>query len=75
MEDTFDYNNEDEGDMAQLHSIHLHQNAIAAVQRLLNTGPSKMHCDECGEDIPEPRRIAVQGCKTCIHCQEKIERM
>ena len=22
-------------------------------------------CQECGEEIPEPRRAAVPGCKTC----------
>lgn len=31
-------------------------------------------CEDCGDDIPEARRLAVQGVSTCIFCQEKRER-
>ena len=30
---------------------------------------SLSHCIECGDEIPEKRRAAVAGVKTCIHCQ------
>ncbi|MER1978372.1 TraR/DksA family transcriptional regulator [Pseudocitrobacter faecalis] len=30
-------------------------------------------CEECGEDIPPPRRTAVPGCQTCAKCQSVIE--
>lgn len=46
--------------------------AIAA-HRLNRNAASAEHCEECGEDIPEPRRAAVPGCKTCSSCQEEIE--
>ncbi|HDR2365988.1 TPA: TraR/DksA C4-type zinc finger protein, partial [Enterobacter asburiae] len=31
------------------------------------------HCEECDEPIPEPRRAAVPGCKTCAECHGVIE--
>ena len=70
----FEYNNEEEAEMAQLHSIHIHLNAIEEVRKKLGTGPSLSHCEECGEEIPEARRIAIKGCKLCISCQEYEER-
>jgi phage/conjugal plasmid C-4 type zinc finger TraR family protein len=33
------------------------------------TGVSEPHCVECGEDIPEARRRALPGVRTCIACQ------
>ena len=32
-------------------------------------GESAEHCDECGEAIPELRREALPGVKTCVACQ------
>lgn len=26
-------------------------------------------CEDCGSAIPEKRRLAIQGVKTCIDCQ------
>lgn len=46
--------------------------AIAA-HRINRNAVSAKHCESCGEDIPEPRRVAVPGCKTCASCQEEIE--
>jgi RNA polymerase-binding transcription factor DksA len=28
-----------------------------------------LFCDECGEDIPEARRRALPGARTCVACQ------
>lgn len=33
---------------------------------------SATHC-ECGEGIPEPRRVALPGVQTCIDCQTAAE--
>lgn len=30
---------------------------------------SETHCVECGEEIPERRREAVSGVRTCVSCQ------
>ncbi|EPN6724188.1 TraR/DksA C4-type zinc finger protein [Pseudomonas putida] len=31
-------------------------------------------CVGCGGSIPEPRRLAVQGCQRCIECQGYFEK-
>jgi phage/conjugal plasmid C-4 type zinc finger TraR family protein len=31
-------------------------------------------CEECGDEIPGPRRQALPGVRTCLPCQEEIER-
>ncbi|ELX1420918.1 TraR/DksA family transcriptional regulator [Escherichia coli] len=50
----------------------MREQAIAA-HRLNHNTVSAKHCESCGEDIPEPRRVAVPGCKTCSDCQRLIE--
>jgi len=30
---------------------------------------SETHCVECGDEIPERRREAIQGVRTCVACQ------
>jgi RNA polymerase-binding transcription factor DksA len=73
----FEYNNEEEAEMAQIHSIHLHMNAVANVQRQLEKQrqqASAEECVECGETIPEARRLAVPGVQLCIYCKSKSER-
>jgi phage/conjugal plasmid C-4 type zinc finger TraR family protein len=32
-------------------------------------GESETHCTECGEEIPEGRRRALPGARTCVACQ------
>ena len=73
-ENDFEYNNEEEAEMAQLHSIHLHLNAIEKVRQSMPKGPSLTHCEECGDEIPKARQEAVKGVTMCIHCQELSER-
>lgn len=34
-------------------------------------GESLTECAECGEPIPEARRVALPGVKICIDCQEE----
>lgn len=31
--------------------------------------------DTCGEPIPELRRSLVKGCKYCVHCQSKHDKI
>jgi RNA polymerase-binding transcription factor DksA len=75
--ENFEYNNEEEAEMAQLHSIHLHLNAVSSVQQKLAAQakePSLENCEECGEEIAQARRLAVPGVKLCIYCKEISER-
>ncbi|WP_299809160.1 DksA/TraR family C4-type zinc finger protein [uncultured Shewanella sp.] len=47
--------------------------AVAAARSRLVGGKSLLHCEECGEEIPEARRMAVPGVRLCIHCQNEID--
>ena len=74
--DDYQYNNEEEAEMAQLHSIHLHMNAISDVQRKLAKQaeqPSAEECVECGDEIPKARQKAIPGVQLCTYCQEHEE--
>lgn len=76
-EDDFQYNNEEEADMAQLHAIHIHMNAVRDVQRVLEQQSlvaAAEECVDCGEEIPPQRRAAVRGVQRCTHCQAVFER-
>jgi phage/conjugal plasmid C-4 type zinc finger TraR family protein len=68
------HSNIEEAEMGQLQALHLNFNAIDAVRARLKHGPSATECADCGEDIPENRRLAVQGCDTCIYCQTLKEK-
>lgn len=73
----FTYNNEEEAEMGQLHAIHLNLNAVADVQRRLQEQalqPSLTECEDCGDDIPQARRLAIKGCIRCVWCQELAEK-
>ena len=76
-DDDFQYSNEAEEEMAQLHSIHVHMNAVANVRRKLEKlaeKPSAEICEECGDDIPVARQEAMPGVQHCVYCQDYLER-
>ena len=64
-------------DRAQEREAELRQDAIDRVLRSAHelSGESALHCESCGLEIPEKRRIAVPGVKTCVECQNDIERL
>jgi len=69
--------NLEESDQAQLHSIHLNMNALAEHRRRLAKQaelPSAELCEDCGESIPEQRRVMIPGCQCCVSCQSIRER-
>ncbi len=43
--------------------------AVGAARSRLPKGASAEWCDECGEPIPEKRRAALPGVRTCVACQ------
>ena len=43
--------------------------AVTAARAGLPVGESETHCVACGEAIPERRRVAVPGVRTCVACQ------
>ena len=48
--------------------------AIARARSHLRHGESAEFCEECGEPIPERRRLAIAGVKLCIDCQTAHDR-
>lgn len=45
--------------------------AVKHARSALPTGESASICIECGEEIPERRRLAIPGVKTCVLCQSE----
>ncbi len=43
--------------------------AVKAARSRIPRGESAEYCDECGEEIPEKRRAALPGIRTCVACQ------
>ncbi|HAJ6812200.1 TraR/DksA family transcriptional regulator [Escherichia coli] len=51
----------------------LQRNFALSKHRRTGNLVSAEFCEECGEDIPAPRRAAVPGCQMCAECQGVIE--
>jgi phage/conjugal plasmid C-4 type zinc finger TraR family protein len=45
--------------------------AVSIARARMPSGESAQYCEDCGEDIPERRRLALPGTRTCIACQSK----
>jgi phage/conjugal plasmid C-4 type zinc finger TraR family protein len=43
--------------------------AISGARARMPVGESETHCVECGDAIPEGRRKALPGVRTCVTCQ------
>jgi len=50
------------------------EEAVELARSRMPRGESLTHCEECGESIPEARRLAVPGVRRCIECQEENDR-
>jgi phage/conjugal plasmid C-4 type zinc finger TraR family protein len=46
------------------------KDAINRAKSQLPSGPSLLRCADCGNNIPEARRVAIAGVQLCIACQE-----
>ncbi|MGK3555707.1 TraR/DksA family transcriptional regulator [Klebsiella oxytoca] len=44
-----------------------------AAMRINHNAVSATHCCDCGDDIPELRRLKVPGCQRCADCQGDFE--
>lgn len=40
----------------------------------LPAGDGETHCVECGEEIPQARRLAMPGARFCVACQSELDR-
>lgn len=43
--------------------------AVKRARADMPVGEAAKYCAECGEDIPEARRQALPGIRTCVACQ------
>ena len=45
--------------------------AVLFARSRIPAGEGETHCTECGEEIPEARRRALTGVRTCVQCQSE----
>ena len=45
--------------------------AVLAARARMPLGEGLEQCEDCGEDIPERRRLALPGTRTCVACQSE----
>lgn len=48
--------------------------AVRAARSRMHTGEGRDKCEECGEPIPERRREALPGVRTCVRCQNELDK-
>lgn len=48
--------------------------SLSKIQRIDPNAVSAEECDDCGNEIPAPRRAAMPGCRLCIDCKDHAER-
>ncbi|WP_407284634.1 TraR/DksA family transcriptional regulator [Raoultella ornithinolytica] len=51
----------------------LQREAAIAKCRINHNAVSAIHCVDCGDPIPAPRRELVAGCQRSADCQEEFE--
>ena len=47
------------------------ESEVARARSRLARGESLTHCEDCDEEIPEARRLAVPGVRRCVRCQSE----
>ena len=50
------------------------KDAVERARGQLPKGESSIFCIECEDEIPERRRLAIPGVKTCVSCQAQHDR-
>jgi len=50
------------------------RDAIRRARALSPKGDSTEECEDCGEPIPQKRREALSGVRTCISCQAERDK-
>ncbi|MGK9040754.1 TraR/DksA C4-type zinc finger protein [Rhizobium sp. SA279] len=60
-------------EQADLRAEQEREAAIAAASRTLRS-PGTIQCEDCPNDIPRERRLALPSATRCIHCQTMFEK-
>ncbi|MBO9726829.1 MAG: DksA/TraR family C4-type zinc finger protein [Novosphingobium sp.] len=50
------------------------KDAVSAARARMPSGEGLSDCEDCGEPIPQARRLALPGARTCIACQTHRDR-
>jgi phage/conjugal plasmid C-4 type zinc finger TraR family protein len=50
------------------------KDAVLGARARMPAGEGTTHCEDCGEPIPERRRQALPGVRTCVACQQERDR-
>ncbi|QWA12674.1 DksA/TraR family C4-type zinc finger protein [Sodalis ligni] len=50
------------------------EDAVKRARHSLSRGNSAAICQECGEPIPEARRLALPGVQLCLSCQAERDK-
>ncbi|WP_313434769.1 DksA/TraR family C4-type zinc finger protein [Novosphingobium sp.] len=50
------------------------KDGVSAARARMPCGEGLSDCEDCGEAIPEARRLALPGARTCISCQKLRDR-
>ena len=50
------------------------KDAVLRARALTPNGETAEECDDCGEAIPEKRRQALPGVRTCVACQTERDK-
>lgn len=50
------------------------KDAVAGARSRMPAGESAEFCDDCGEIVPEKRRAALMGVRTCVACQSERDK-
>lgn len=50
------------------------RDALDAALRNMPSGEGLEECEACGEDIPDRRRAALPGVRTCVTCQNQRDK-
>lgn len=50
------------------------KDAVSGARSRMPAGESADYCDDCGEPVPERRRVALPGVRTCIACQSERDK-
>lgn len=63
----------DDIDRANDQAQYLLDMALERARRVASNRPSAEFCEDCDDPIPLLRQQTIQGCATCVSCQELRE--
>ena len=63
----------DDIDRANDQAQYLLDIALQRARRVASNRPSAEFCEDCDDPIPLLRQQTIQGCATCVSCQELRE--